>query len=116
MEPKKERNLIIAGIEDQLDEVEHGLRKAGTPVKRIARVLDYRELPAIVDENEPEALVYLVQTDDPFGEQISRLGQDVHPYLRSFDNVSGLFWTGGAVASQNIKVQGKYVGRYAEYE
>ena len=114
---KNTRNLVIAGLDNQLANVEIRLRLHDIPVKRIEDKLSYDRIPSVVADDGTSMLVYLVQTDDLFGGRLLDLAHNAQPYLDPFDSVDGIFWIGGessgGVGSQEIKTHGKYIGAYA---
>lgn len=114
---KSTRNLVIAGLGNQLAGVESRLREHDIPVRRIEQKLPYDRIPSVVADDGTSMLVYLVQTDDILGGGITSLAHNAQPFLDPFDSVDGLFWIGGendgAVGAQRIKIHGRYVGIYA---
>ena len=114
---KDTRNLVIAGLDNQLDDVEKRLNEHEIPVKIIPTSLPYERIPSIIDDSGNNMLVYLIQTNDIFGSQLSNLANNAQQYLDHFDSVDGLFWIGGessgTVGCERIKVHGKYIGIYA---
>lgn len=105
-------NLVIAGIENQLDQTEKYCRTNNIPFVRIKEELKYEDLPNIIDEESHN--VYLVHVNDLFGTGIARYQNKVQSLFEKYDSVHGKFWLGGesegTFALLSIKEHGNYIG------
>jgi len=105
-------NLILVGTEENMNELELQLGRMGIPVTRINEVLEYPDLPEIVQDrfdDEPE--VYLVAVWDSDGKELGELGAKMKRYLTFFETVDGVFEDegNGKLRHQRIKERGSYI-------
>ncbi len=109
-------NLIISGLENELDNMEITLKTGNLPFIRIKETKKYEDLQSIINKTKRPGLgelnIYLVHVDDIIGAELVSLKEKIKPFLEPFDSVEGIYWIGGesdgCVGVQTIKDHGRY--------